>query len=44
MIRMDSNRYEKGSYEGCLNIYCHDGLPDTISTLCRLTMQKSFTA
>lgn len=26
----------------CLNIYCHDGLPDTISTLCRLTMQKKF--
>lgn len=42
MIRMIATAMKKGSYEGCLNIYCHDGLPDTISTLCRLTMQKKF--
>ena len=29
MIRMIATAMKKGSYEGCLNIYCHDGLPDS---------------
>ena len=39
MVRMIGSRILSGKYEGNLNIYCHDLLPDTISTLCRLTLQ-----
>lgn len=42
MIRMIATAMKKGSYEGDLNIYCHDELPETISTICRLTMQEKF--
>lgn len=39
LVRMIGSRMLSGKYEGNLNIYCHDQLPDTISTLCRLTLQ-----
>lgn len=42
IIRMAAAAMKKGIYEGELRIYCHDGLTDTISTLCRLTLQKKF--
>lgn len=42
MIRMVATAMRKGEYDGDLFIYCHDGLPDTIRTLCRLTMQNKF--
>lgn len=42
MIRMIATAIHKGAYEGDLPIYCHDGLPDTIYTLTRLTVQKKF--
>lgn len=42
MIRMIATAMKKNCYEGDLNIYCHDKLPDTIDTICRLTMQKKF--
>lgn len=42
IIRMIASAIRKGQYEGCLHIYCHDGLTDTIRTLCRLTIQKKF--
>ncbi|MCI9067342.1 MAG: MBL fold metallo-hydrolase [Lachnospiraceae bacterium] len=42
MIRMTATAILKGSYEGNLNIYCHEGLMDTIRTLCALTIQKKF--
>lgn len=42
MVRMAAAGMKKGTYEGNLNIYCHPGLTDTISTLCRLTLQGKF--
>ncbi|MBP3926758.1 MAG: MBL fold metallo-hydrolase [Clostridium sp.] len=42
MIRMIATAMKKGAYEGDLSIYCHDELPETIRTLCRLTIQKKF--
>lgn len=42
MVRMIGTQMKKGSYKGTLSIYCHDGLIDTIRTLCRLTLQKKF--
>ena len=42
MIRMIATGMKKGTYEGNLQIYCHAGLVDTISTLCRLTIQGKF--
>lgn len=42
MVRMIATRMKKGTYEGCLNIYCHEDLPETIMTLCRLTLQEKF--
>lgn len=42
MIRMIATAIRKEEYEGDLNIYCHDGLTDTIYTLASLTMQKKF--
>ncbi len=44
MIRMIATAMKKGSYEGTLTIYCHDGLVSTIKTLCTLTIQKKFCA
>ena len=42
MVRMIGTQMKKGTYEGTLSIYCHDGLVETIKTLCRLTLQKKF--
>ena len=42
IVRMIATAMRKGGYEGTLSIYCHDGLVDTIKTLCRLTIQKKF--
>ncbi|MFR5602338.1 MAG: MBL fold metallo-hydrolase [Lachnospiraceae bacterium] len=42
MIRVIATRMRNGVYEGDLNIYCHEGLMDTITTLCRLTVQGKF--
>ncbi len=42
MIRMIATAILKGSYEGNLSIYCHEGLTDTVRTLCSLTIQKKF--
>ena len=42
MVRMIATAMKKGNYEGELRIYCHQGLTDTISTLCRLTLQGKF--
>lgn len=40
MIRMIGQQMQKGKYPGTLFVYCHPGLVDTITTLCRLTTQK----
>ena len=42
MVRMIATAMKKGNYEGQLRIYCHHELTDTISTLCRLTLQGKF--
>lgn len=42
MVRMIATRMKKGDYDGDMNIYCHDELPETIDTICRLTLQKKF--
>ena len=42
MVRMIGAQMKQGSYEGTLSIYCHDGLVETIKTICRLTLQKKF--
>lgn len=42
MVRMIATAMKKGTYKGTLQIYCHQGLTDTISTLCRLTLQGKF--
>ena len=42
LIRVIATRMKKGTYEGDLNIYCHEDLPDTITTICRLTVQGKF--
>lgn len=42
IIRVIATRMKKGGYEGDLNIYCHDKLPETIKTICRLTLQGKF--
>ena len=42
MVRMIATAMKKGAYEGTLQIYCHPDLTDTISTLCRLTLQSKF--
>ena len=42
MVRFVATRILNGSYEGDLNIYCHDGLVSTIDTFCRLTLQGKF--
>lgn len=42
MVRMVAAAMKKGKYKGELQIYCHQGLVDTISTICRLTIQGKF--
>ena len=42
MIRMIAAAMKKDAYRGQLQIYCHPDLTETISTLCRLTLQGKF--
>ncbi len=42
LIRMLASKIRQGSYEGDVYLYCHDGLVETIKTLCRLTIQEKF--
>lgn len=42
MVRFISTRMMNGTYDGELNIYCHEDLTSTIDTLCRLTLQGKF--
>lgn len=42
IIRMIAAAMKKGNYEGEFKVYCHQGLTDTIATLCRLTLQGKF--
>lgn len=42
LIRMIATAMKKNTYEGDLFLYCHDTLPETIRTLCRLTIQDKF--
>lgn len=42
MIRMIATEIRKGSYNGDLKIYCHDGLTETIRTLASLTLVQKF--
>lgn len=42
IIRVIATRMKNGQYEGDLNIYCHEDLPETITTICRLTVQGKF--
>lgn len=42
MVRMAASAMKNGTYQGELKIYCHQGLADTISTICRLTIQDKF--
>lgn len=42
LIRVIATKMKKGTYDGDLNIYCHDQLPETITTICRLTLQGKF--
>ena len=42
MVRFIATRMKNGTYEGDLNIYCHEGLISTIDSICRLTLQGKF--
>ena len=42
IVRMIATAMKKGTYDGDLNLYCHEDLPETITTLCRLTLQGKF--
>lgn len=42
MVRFIATRMKSGKYDGDLNIYCHEDLTDTITTICRLTLQGKF--
>ncbi len=39
MLRMIATDILKGGYKGDLTVYCHEDLIDTITTICRLTLQ-----
>ncbi len=43
MVRMIGTAMNQGAYEGDLKIYCHEGLVETIKTLCRLTVLPKIT-
>lgn len=43
LIRVIGQRMNQGRYEGNLNIYCHSGLVETITTVAELTVQKKVT-
>lgn len=40
MVRFIATRIRSGSYNGDLNIYCHEELVPSIDTICRLTLQN----
>lgn len=42
LIRMTATWMKKDKYQGNLDIYCHEGLVDTIMTIARLTIQPKF--
>ena len=42
MIRVIATRMKAGKYSGQLSVYCHEELVDTITTICRLTLQGKF--
>lgn len=42
MVRFIATHMLNNRYDGDLNIYCHEDLPDTIDTLCHLTLQGKF--
>ena len=42
MVRMIASKMRQEAYEGDAYIYCHEELVETITTLCRLTIQKKF--
>lgn len=42
LVRVISVRMKKEIYEGNLYIYCHEDLIETITTVCRLTLQSKF--
>lgn len=42
MVRFISTRMLNGTYEGDLNIYCHEDLAPSVDTICRLTLQGKF--
>lgn len=42
MVRFISTRMLNGTYEGDLNIYCHEDLTASVDTICRLTLQGKF--
>ncbi len=42
LIRVIATRMKNGQYKGDLHIYCHEDLPETITTICRLTVQGKF--
>lgn len=39
MVRFIATRIKNGTYEGDLNIYCHEDLTSSVDTICRLTIQ-----
>lgn len=42
MVRFAAMGMKKGTYDGDLNIYCHAELAETITTICRLTLENKF--
>ncbi len=42
LIRMIATRMKNGTYEGNLDIYCHEELKETILTIAKLTVQGKF--
>ena len=42
MVRMIASKMRQEAYEGDAYIFCHEELVETITTLCRLTIQKKF--
>lgn len=42
LVRFIATRILNNTYEGDFRIYCHDELPSTIDTICRLTLQDKF--
>lgn len=43
LIRMIGQKINQGTYEGMLNLYCHEDLASVITTIADLTIQKKVT-